>query len=132
MPVCLIVLVRYVVTAICFDSFFKVVQTLIYTNQTADQLYLDFKIYHSFSGVSQNCICIVSASSSKVASPRCHKYKRIKYDIKWCKYNIGIRTNVFKCELCIGVDQENLGQSDSEEVRDWFNFPVYSEFQRPV
>ncbi len=41
------------------------VQTLSYTNQTADQLYLDFKTYHGLTSFSRNCVCLASASPPK-------------------------------------------------------------------
>ena len=94
----------------------------------AEQLYLDFKIYHGLTSFSQNCIYLANASPSKVASPQCCIYKQIKCDKQLCKYNINIRSSIFKLEFCMGVNLGNLGQSNLEEVRDWFNLLAYREF----
>ena len=82
----------------------------------ANQLYLDFKIYHGHTGFSWDCVCLTSVSSLKTAIFRCYIYKRVKRDIKLCKYNMSTRLIVFELEFCIRVDQGNLGQSDSKGV----------------
>ena len=83
----------------------------------ADQLYFDFKIYHYLTSFSWNYICLTSASSSKKASLRCCIYRQVKRDIQLYKYNISTRLSIFKFELYIRLDPENLRQSDLKKMR---------------
>ena len=70
----------------------------------ANKLYFDFKIYHSLTSFSQNCIYFASIFSFKAASFQYCMYRQIKCDIQLYKLNIGIGPSIFELELHIGME----------------------------